>query len=264
MTTAQPDSRTTSLSAMLRLDGRVAIVTGGAGAIGSAICARLAESGASVWSLDRSAGPAASAGSASERTDHRGGQNLAVDLTDPAAVGAAIGAVDAAAGRLDSVVHAAGSARDARMWKTKTEDWDHVVSTNLTSAFHVLHAAVPVMRRTGSGSIVLVSSINGERGKVGQSAYAASKAGLNALARTAARELGGFGIRVNAIAPGWIVTPMTASVPEEARQRALDESALGRLGEPDDVARATMLLVTDLGRHITGQVLRVDGGQLIG
>jgi 3-oxoacyl-[acyl-carrier protein] reductase len=252
MTVAETDGRTVdSLNTLLRLDGRVAVVTGGAGAIGGAICARLAESGASVWRLDR-------AGFAGMT------QSLSVDLTDPAAVDGAIAAVDAAAGRLDIVVHAAGITRDARLWKTKAEDWDQVVASNLTSAFHVLHAAVPVMRRTGSGAIVLISSINGERGKVGQSAYAASKAGLNALARTAARELGAFGIRVNAIAPGWIVTPMTASVPEEARDRALAESALGRLGEPDDVARATMLLVTGFGRHITGQVLRVDGGQLIG
>ena len=120
------------------------------------------------------------------------------------------------------------------------------------------------MRRSGPGAIVLISSINGERGKVGQTSYAASKGGLNALARSSARELGGFGIRVNALSPGWINTPMTANLPEEVRQRAIEESALGRLGEPDDVATATVFLVTELGRHITGQVLRVDGGQLIG
>ncbi len=162
------------------------------------------------------------------------------------------------------MIHAAGITRDARLHKASAEDWNLVLATNLSSAFHLLHASVPVMRRAGSGAIVLISSINGERGKVGQSSYAASKAGLNALARTAARELGGFGIRVNAIAPGWIDTPMTAQVPAEIRQRALDESPLGRLGEPDDVARAAVFLAGDLGRHITGQVLRVDGGQLIG
>jgi 3-oxoacyl-[acyl-carrier protein] reductase len=185
-------------------------------------------------------------------------------VADGPAVTAALAEIDRAAGRLDIVVHAAGITRDARLWKATAEDWDLVLATNLTSAFHVLHAAVPLMRRTGPGAVVLISSINGERGKVGQSSYAASKAGLNALARTAARELGAFGIRVNAIAPGWINTPMTAAVPEEARQRALAESPLGRLGDPDDVARATMFLVSELGRHVTGQVLRVDGGQLIG
>ena len=112
--------------------------------------------------------------------------------------------------------------------------------------------------------MVLVSSINGERGKAGQANYAASKGGLNALARTAARELGRFGIRVNAVAPGWIETSMTAGLPAELRQRALEESVLGRLGQPEDVARAVLFLCSELSRHVTGQVLRVDGGQLIG
>ena len=111
---------------------------------------------------------------------------------------------------------------------------------------------------------MLLSSINGERGKAGQSNYAASKAGLNALARTAARELGRFHIRVNAVAPGWIETPMTAKLGNELRQRALEETALGRLGQPDDVAGVVQFLCCDLSRHVTGQVLRVDGGQLIG
>jgi 3-oxoacyl-[acyl-carrier protein] reductase len=186
------------------------------------------------------------------------------DVTDPAAVGSAIARVDRHAGRLDIAIHAAGITRDARLHKASVEDWDRVLSTNLTSAFHLLHAAVPIMRRAGSGSMVLISSINAERGKVGQSSYAASKAGVNALARTAAREFGLFGIRVNALAPGWIDTPMTAGVPAEIRQRALDESPLGRLGEPDDVARVAVFLASDLARHVTGQVIRVDGGQLIG
>lgn len=243
---------TETLGALLQLNGRVALVTGGAGAIGGAICRRLAESGASVWCLDRSGQAPAPA------------RTLACDVTDAAATAAAVSEIDAASGRIDILVHAAGITRDARIWKATAADWDRVIATNLTSAFHMLHAAVPVMRRSGAGAIVFVSSINGERGKVGQSSYAASKAGLNALARTAARELGAFGIRVNAIAPGWISTPMTESVPEEVRRRALEESALGRLGEPDDVARATMFLVSDLARHVTGQVLRVDAGQLIG
>jgi NAD(P)-dependent dehydrogenase (short-subunit alcohol dehydrogenase family) len=242
-----------TLASLLDVRGRAALVTGGAGAIGAAICARLVEGGATVFCCDRPGQPAPA-----------GTTGLPCDVADAAAVAAALAEVDRAAGRLDIVVHAAGITRDARLWKATADDWNLVVATNLSSAFHLLHAAVPLMRRTGSGSVVLISSINGERGKVGQSSYAASKAGLNALARTAARELGAFGIRVNAVAPGWINTPMTSAVPEEARQRAIAESPLGRLGEPDDVARATMFLVSDLGRHVTGQVLRVDGGQLIG
>jgi NAD(P)-dependent dehydrogenase (short-subunit alcohol dehydrogenase family) len=185
-------------------------------------------------------------------------------VSDGEAVAAAVGGIAAAAGRIDVVVHAAGIVRDARLSNATAADWDLVLSTNLGSAFHLIRAAVPALRQAESGSIVLISSINGERGKVGQASYAASKAGLNALARTAARELGPSGIRVNVIAPGWIETPMTAAVANEWRQRARDESPLGRLGEPDDVARAALFLVSGLSRHVTGQVLRVDGGQLIG
>lgn len=248
METAAPGS----LGSMLNFTGRVAAVAGGAGAIGAAICRRLLECGAVVYSLDLPG-----------RRAPDGAVNLECDLADGTAVTEAVARIDKTAGRLDVVVHAAGITRDGRLWKSSAEDWNLVLATNLGSAFHLLHAAVPVMRRTG-GSIVLMSSINGERGKVGQTSYAASKAGLNALARTSARELGGFGIRVNAVAPGWIDTPMTADLPEEVRHRAQDEAALGRLGRPDDVACATIFLVSDLSQHITGQVLRVDGGQLIG
>jgi acetoacetyl-CoA reductase/3-oxoacyl-[acyl-carrier protein] reductase len=253
MTAPGPARADERIASLLDLGGRVAVVAGGAGAIGAAIGARLIECGATVYCLDRP-------GHEPPAPMHA----VACDVSDETAVAAALAGIDRAAGRLDIVVHAAGITRDARLWKSTASDWNLVLSTNLTSAFHLLRAAVPIMRHSGQGSIVLISSINGERGKIGQSSYAASKAGLNALARTAARELGAFGIRVNAVAPGWIDTPMTAGVPADVRQRAQDESPLGRLGEPDDVARAVVFLTSALGRHITGQVLRVDGGQLIG
>jgi acetoacetyl-CoA reductase/3-oxoacyl-[acyl-carrier protein] reductase len=243
----------TGLQDLLRLDGRVAIVAGGAGALGSAIAARLVEAGARVYCLDQQG-----------RSGPAGSETFVCDLTKPAEVQAAVDRVDRHAARLDAVIHAAGVTRDARLWKLTDDDWQTVLATNLDSAFYLLRAAVPLLRRGGAGSVVLVSSINGARGKVGLSAYSASKAGLDAVARTAARELGGFGVRVNAVAPGWIDTPMTARVPEEFHRRAVEESALGRLGEPDDVARVVIFLVSDLARHVTGQVLRVDGGQLMG
>jgi acetoacetyl-CoA reductase/3-oxoacyl-[acyl-carrier protein] reductase len=154
--------------------------------------------------------------------------------------------------------------RDAVLWKLDDQAWSDVLRANLDSAFHLLRATVPRMRAAGGGSIVLVSSINGERGKLGQANYAASKAGLIGLARTAARETGRFGVRVNVVSPGMVRTPMTASLPPEVVRAAEAEATLGRIAEPDDVARAVLFLVSDLSRHVTGQVLRVDGGQLIG
>jgi len=161
-------------------------------------------------------------------------------------------------------VHCAGGTRDALLSKMTDEEWRTVLSTNLDSAFFLLRSAAPALRRAGGGAVVLVSSINAERGKAGQANYAASKAGLHALARTAARELGRYGIRVNAVAPGWIDTPMTAGLSTELRERALGETVLGRLGRPEDVAGVVLFLCSGLARHVTGQVLRVDGGQLIG
>lgn len=235
-----------------RLDGKVAVVAGGAGAIGLAIARRLAAAGAIVYALDVREGAAVA-----------GVTSMICNLTASAEVDAALARVDAEAGRLDIVVHAAGVVRDARVWKISDDDWRTVMSSNLDSAFYLLRAATPYLRRAG-GAVVFISSINGERGKVGQAAYAASKAGMNALAKTAARELGGFGIRVNVVAPGWITTPMTAGLPEEIGERARLETALGRLGEPDDVARVTAFLAGPLAGHMTGQIVRVDGGQLIG
>jgi len=238
------------VSALLSLKGRVALVTGGGGGIGAAVCALLRDAGAAVVSADvTDAGP-------------DGVKRAVCDVSDPAAAAALVARVGSEYGRLDLLVHCAGITRDAVLWKLSDEDWRRVLSVNLDAAFYLLKAATSLLRKQG-GSVVLVSSINGERGKFGQSNYAASKAGLIALAKTAARELGAFGVRVNALAPGLIETAMTASLPQDMLRRAAEESALGRAGKPEDVARAALFLCSDLSRHVTGQVLRVDGGQLM-
>jgi 3-oxoacyl-[acyl-carrier protein] reductase len=244
---------TTETAAPWSLAGRVALVTGGGGAIGSAVASSLLHAGASVFSCDRATRPGPT-----------GVTSLTCDVSLPAEVGSVVDAVVRDAGRLDIAVHCAGITRDAILAKMTDTEWRDVISTNLDSAFYLVRSVVPAFRNAGGGAVVLVSSINAERGKVGQANYAASKAGLNALAKTAARELGHVGIRVNVVAPGWIETPMTAAVPDHYRQRALDETVLGRLGHPEDVAGAVLFLCSDLGRHVTGQVLRVDGGQFIG
>lgn len=237
---------------LLSLDGRVALVAGGAGGIGSAIVRLFLEAGAAVVVADR---PGAVAPD--------GATFLPCDVADASAVASLFQTVERTHARLDVLVHAAGVTSDAVLWKMSDDAWNHVLRVNLDSAFHLLHGAVPMLRRAGTGSVILVTSINGERGKFGQANYAASKAGLIGLGRTAARELGGFGVRVNMIAPGMIRTALTEQLEPGVRDRAREEAVLGRLGEPEDVARAALFLASDMSRHVTGQVLRVDGGQLI-
>lgn len=234
------------------LAGKVALVTGGNGAIGSAIAVMFQEAGARVVSVDRPG---------SRVPD--GITFLPIDLAERAQIEALVAEVDHQYGRIDILVHCAGITRDSVLWKMSPDQWSEVLSVNLDAAFHLLRQCTPVMRRAGGGAVVLISSINGQRGKFGQSNYVASKAGLIGLAKAAALELGSFGIRVNSIAPGWIETPMTATVPAEFREKARAETPLHRLGQPEDVASAALFLCSDMSRHITGQVLRVDGGQLM-
>jgi acetoacetyl-CoA reductase/3-oxoacyl-[acyl-carrier protein] reductase len=235
------------------VEGRNAIVTGGSGGIGSAVVEGLLAAGFRVASLDLPG-----------REPAAGAISLPCDLADRASLRAALAAAgDRFDGTVHAVVHCAGITRDSMLWKMADGDWDLVLRVNLDSAFLLLKEAAPMLRKAGGGAVVLVSSINGERGKMGQANYAASKAGLNALARTAAKELGRFRVRVNAVAPGFILTPMTEPLPEEIRRRAVDETALGKAGAPADVANAVLFLCSPLSGHVTGQVLRVDGGQLM-
>jgi NAD(P)-dependent dehydrogenase (short-subunit alcohol dehydrogenase family) len=235
-----------------QLAGQVAAVTGGSGAIGGAILRALAAAGANAVSLDVAA-PAAS-GAAWEECDLRQDNSVA----------AALERLFARHARLDIVVHAAGVSRDAVVWKTSVEDWDLVHSVNLRGAFLLLRHAIPLLRRGPGGRIVLIGSINGSRGKFGTSAYSSSKVGLLGLARSVARETGRLGILVNVVEPGWVRTPMTEKLSAEIRQTAVQESLLGALVEPEDVAAAVLYLCGPSGRRVTGQILRVDGGQFLG
>jgi NAD(P)-dependent dehydrogenase (short-subunit alcohol dehydrogenase family) len=153
---------------------------------------------------------------------------------------------------------------DAVVWKMPVEQWDRIHAINLRGAFLVLRHAIPRLRQAGGGRIVLVGSINGSRGKFGTSAYSASKAGLIGLARSVARETGRFGIRVNVVEPGWVKTPLTDALPREIVDQAVADSAIGRLLDPVDVARAVLFLCGPGGDAITGQIIRVDGGQHMG
>jgi len=231
------------------IEGRTALVTGGARGIGRGIAERLARRGARVEVFDREAGAP--------------GDGLsfhAVDITDGAAVAAAVAALPAPPVLL---VNNAGITRDKSLLKMSDDEWDAVIDVNLTGAFHVLRAVAPGMVAAGFGRIVNVVSINGLRGKFGQANYAASKAGLVGLTKTAARELGPKGVTVNAVAPGMVLTEMALALAPEFRQKALDESVLKRLPEVEDIANAVLFLLSDAARMITGEVLKIDAGQYI-
>ena len=224
----------------------VAVITGGSGAIGAAIASALRERGATVVSLDVEPS-----------------SEVVCDVRDDASVARAIESVVSTHGRIDIAVHAAGIARDGVVWKLAPDDWDLVHEVNLRGAFFLLRHVIPAMRNGGSGSVILIGSINGSRGKFGASAYSASKAGLIGLAKSVGRETGRFGIRVNVVEPGWVRTPMTDALPDALRQHALDETLLGELAEPSDIAAAVAFLAGPGGRRITGQVLRIDAGQFV-
>jgi acetoacetyl-CoA reductase/3-oxoacyl-[acyl-carrier protein] reductase len=238
----------------LDFTGRAAWVTGAARGIGLACARALAMRGARVAGLDLKLSPELLQVAPDSRE---------LNVADAGAV-AKLAAELADAGLAPEIlVNNAGITRDGVLWKLSPQEWSSVLDVNLTGAFNLMHEAVPLMRAAGRGSVVNITSINGERGKFGQSNYSAAKAGLIGLTKAAAREAGRFGIRVNAVAPGMVETEMAQALPPEVKQRAVDESVLGRIAQPDDVANCVLFLASPLAAHITGQVIRVDGGQYI-
>ncbi len=243
------------------MEGRCALVTGAARGIGAAIARELARQGAKVALLDlRIEGPLSELAAELAST---GGEAvaLAADVASFEEVGRAVGEARDRLGGLHILVNNAGINRDAVLWKMEEASWDAVLDVNLKGAFNTLRHAAPILREAGWGRVVNVASINGLRGKFGQANYGASKAGLIGLTKAAAKELGRFGVTVNAVAPGLIETEMVAAMPEEARRKSLEEIVLGHMGQPEDVAAVVAFLCSEGARHITGEVIRVDGGQ---
>jgi 3-oxoacyl-[acyl-carrier protein] reductase len=247
---------------MSQLANQIAVVTGGGRGIGRAIALKFAAEGADVVIVSRTA---ANADTVAEeiRALGRRAWPLAADVADAAAVNAAAEQILAAAGRVDILVNNAGVTRDGLLMRMSDADWDTVLDTNLKGAFLVTKAFARAFVKQRSGRILNISSVIGLIGNAGQCNYAASKAGLIGFTQSAARELASRGITVNAIAPGFIETDMTADLNEALRAELLKRIPLGVLGQTDDIAAAALYLASPSARYVTGQVLTVDGGMVM-
>jgi len=236
----------------MKLEGKVAVVTGAARGIGHATAKSLADAGAKVVICDL------------REEDLAGVQldalKIAADVTDSEAADGLIAATLEKWGRLDIVVNNAGITRDNLLLRMKDPEWEAVLEVNLSGVFKVTRAAVRPMLKQRSGSIINISSVVGIMGNPGQANYAASKAGVIGFTKAVAREVAPRGIRVNAIAPGFIQTQMTDVLSDEAKAKLASQIPMGSLGSPEDVAQAVLFLASDQSRYITGQVLAVDGG----
>jgi 3-oxoacyl-[acyl-carrier protein] reductase len=238
------------------LSGKTAFVTGSTRGIGRAVAGLLHAAGARVAIVGRDLERArAAAAELGERT-----LAVAADVSDATRVEAAIAATEKELGPVDILVNNAGITRDNLVLRMSVAEWDDVLRANLTGAFHTTKAVLKGMMKRKQGRIINVTSIIGLTGNKGQANYAASKAGLIGFTKSVAKEYGGRGILVNAVAPGFIDTDMTAALPPEAQAAMLGGITLGRFGRPEDVAGAVLFLASDLAGYITGQVLVVDGG----
>ena len=242
----------------------VAVVTGASRGIGRAIALRLAAGGARVVVNYHSS--QAAADQVVEQIKAAGGQAIAVqaDVSHPDQAQALIDAAQKAFGRVDILVNNAGTTRDTLIMRMSEEDWDQVIDTNLKGAFNCIKAVSRTMMRQRSGRIVNVTSVSGLYGNAGQANYAAAKAGLIGLTKTVAKELGPRGITCNAVAPGYVPTDLTASLPPDLVDVAIHRTILGRAGTAEDMAAAVAFLASGDASFVTGQILTVDGGLSMG
>lgn len=248
---------------MFDLKGRAAIVTGSSLGIGSATALYLAKCGCDVAVNYRTHDVEAKALAA--EIEKLGCKSLVIqcDVASFEEAARMVTEVIEKFGCLDFLVNNAGINRDGVIWKMTEQMWDSVLDTDLKGYFNFIRAAAPHFREQKSGKIVNVTSINGLRGKFGQANYSAAKAGIVGLTKAVARELGKYSINVNAVAPGMILTDMMADLPEDIKQKAVDETVLGRLGTPEEVASVVAFLCSEQARHVTGEIIKIDGGQYI-
>lgn len=247
----------------MNLENKSAIVTGGSLGIGAAIALKLAECGANVAINYRKHKEEAE--EVINQINAMGVKGLLVqaDISNYEDAARMIETATKEFGGIDILVNNAGINWDGVIWKMSEEQWDSVININLKGYFNYIRAVSPIFREQKSGKIVNITSINGMRGKFGQSNYTASKAGIIGLTKTVSRELGKYGINVNAIAPGLIETDMMKNADESVRTAAIADIVINRIGQPEEVANVTAFLCSDLSRHITGECIKVDGGQYI-
>lgn len=247
----------------MQLDGKVALVTGASRGIGRAVAICLAKSGAKI--AVNYAGNQAAAEEVKQMIEQNGGEAILVqaDISNAESVDAMVATVMEAFGRIDILVNNAGITRDTLLMRMKEADWNAVIQTNLTGVFYVTKAVSKIMMKQRYGKIVNMSSVVGLMGNAGQANYAAAKAGVIGFTKSMAKELAARNITVNAIAPGFIATDMTAVLSDKVKEDLATKIPMGRLGEADDIASAVLFLVSDSANYITGQTLNVDGGMVM-
>ncbi len=250
-----------STGLLINLEKKTAIVTGGSMGIGAEITYLLLRCGSNVAVIDRQE----PTGKIAENFGKYGKRFLFLqaDISNYSKTGQVIEKVLENFGRIDILVNNAGINHDGVIWKITEAQWDSVINVNLKGYFNFIRAVSPLFREQKSGKIVNITSINGLRGKFGQANYAAAKAGIIGLTKTVARELGKYSVNVNAVAPGLIETDMMKNADEIVREKAMEEIILKRFGQTEDIANIVAFLSSDLSRHITGEVIKVDGGQYI-
>lgn len=238
---------------------RVALVTGASRGIGKAILHTLAQTGCLVVGTATSDAGAAAIGAQLVEAGLTG-EGLMLDVTDAAQVDAAIEGIMARHGRIDILVNNAGITRDNLLMRMKDDEWGSIIDTNLTSVFRLSRAVLRPMMKARYGRIVSIASVVGVSGNAGQTNYAAAKAGMIGFSKSLAQEVGSRGITVNCVAPGFIDTDMTKTLPEAARAKLLERIPLGKLGMPEDIAQAVAFLASDGAGYVTGSTLHVNGG----